>query len=307
MSVHIPVLLEEVLRGLEVASNKHFLDATFGGGGHTQAILQKTIPQGKVFAIDLDTNAIEQGKKVQEMYQNRLTIAHGNFKDFPKLLKDHQFHEKLDGIVCDLGFSSDELQQIGMSFLEDAPLDMRYDPSLEISAQDILQTYCEEELACMFKENADERLSKKIANRLVKARKEKPFTHTKQLADFIANIYAHSYKKPSKRHPATKVFQALRIEVNDELENISTFLTHCLESLPKDCIIAMISFHSIEDRLIKQFFKKYAKEEIGPDGRTLIREKKIQIINKKVIIATEAEIKRNPRSRSAKLRLAKIV
>jgi 16S rRNA (cytosine1402-N4)-methyltransferase len=278
---HISVLSRELIAGLNLRSNGHYLDATVGGGGHTRLILE-AFPDTRVTAIDRDETALETVKMTLANYLgNRLTLWWGNFAEFdPK-------ETRFDGIIADLGVSSPQLDQSdrGFSFRHTAPLDMRMDRRQSLTAADIINHWEGGELADLFYEYGEERLSRRIARAIVQKR---PFETTTGLAEAIARSVPSSYRY-GRIHPATRVFQALRIAVNQELVALEQFLDKGPHWLTSGGIIGVISFHSLEDRRIKYHFR---------DSDLL------NVITKKPIISTREEQDQNPRSRSAKLRFA---
>jgi 16S rRNA (cytosine1402-N4)-methyltransferase len=285
---HKSVLTKEVIEQLSPKPNGVYVDATFGGGGHTQAILQ-TEPTCKVIAIDWDTSAIEtNGPPLEKEFGNRLKIVWGNFAKLYFILKKEKI-KAVDGILADFGTSQFQIhQKEGFSFQTDTPLDMRMSPAHQrITAEHIINTASERELTEIFFKYGEEKKSKKIARAIVEQRKIKPITTTRQLAQIVEKL---APKIPTKIHPATKIFQALRIVVNKELENIEIFIKAAINALAPGGRIACISFHSLEDRIVKNTYKKHLEA--------------IDIITNKPIIASEEEIERNPSARSAKLRIA---
>ncbi|RUR84998.1 16S rRNA (cytosine(1402)-N(4))-methyltransferase RsmH [Chlorogloeopsis fritschii PCC 9212] len=277
---HIPVLPTEVIEGLAVRSGGHYLDATVGGGGHTRLILEAA-PDVRVTALDQDEDALAAAKKNLAEFGERVTFIHSNFAayKYPS--------QTFDGILADLGVSSYHLDQPerGFSFRNTASLDMRMNRQQSLTAADVINDWDEVELADIFFKYGEERLSRRIAKRIVEQR---PFSTTTDLAEAIAYSVPPKYRY-GRIHPATRVFQALRIVVNDELKSLETFLEKAPNALILGGRIAIISFHSLEDRIVKHSFK---------DSSIL------KIVTKKPIIAQEEEIDINPRSRSAKLRIA---
>lgn len=296
-TLHKSVLVNEVLDYLNLKPNKVYIDATFGCGGHTSAILDKE-PDCKVVAIDWDQKSIELNEPVlKEKYGDRLTVIWGNFAHLYKLLKNEQI-KNVDGILADFGTSQLQIfQREGLSFMTDTPLDMRMSKShYHITAADILNTYSENQLLKILYEYGEESNAKKIVRALVERRKSQAFKTTKQLADLIESIiprYTDKGRKPI--HPATKTFQALRIAVNNELDNIKSFLHASLPFIAPQGRLVCISFHSLEDRLVKNFFQE--KERLC----------QIKILTKRPIVASVEELAQNPSSRSAKLRVAEKV
>ncbi len=302
---HEPVLLNEVIEYLNPRSGENFIDCTLGGGGHAKAILKKTTPGGKLIAIDLDTKALEIAKANLKEYSNRIIFVNDNYKHLENIVASSKINI-FAGILLDLGFSSMELadESRGFSFQKDAFLDMRFGTSGKTAA-DILNGYKEADLIRIFKDYGEERHSSLIARAIVNNRGKEKITTTNQLVAIIETVYKNRPKP--KIHVATKVFQALRIEVNEELNNLQQVLPVALKLLNRGGKIAVISFHSLEDRIVKNFFKQEARDCLCPPKVPLCNcghKASLKILSKKVIIASEQEIKNNPRSRSAKLRVA---
>jgi 16S rRNA (cytosine1402-N4)-methyltransferase len=277
---HIPVLSQEVITGLNIQTGGNYLDLTIGGGGHSRLILE-TAEDVKITAVDQDLDALNAAKENLSEFGNRVNFIHSNFANY-------QFPENTyDGILADLGVSSYHLDnpERGFSFRNTARLDMRMNQQQSLTAGDIINEWEEKELADIFFKYGEERLSRKIARRIVENR---PFNTTTELANEIAYSVPPKYRY-GRIHPATRVFQALRIAVNDELKVLETLIEKAPNALIAGGKIAIISFHSLEDRIVKH----------GLRNLPLLR-----ILTKKPIIATEEEIKENPRSRSAKLRIA---
>ncbi|MEI6368768.1 MAG: 16S rRNA (cytosine(1402)-N(4))-methyltransferase RsmH [Nostocales cyanobacterium ELA608] len=277
---HIPVLSQEVITGLNIQGGGNYLDLTIGGGGHSRLILE-TAEDVKITAVDQDLDALNAAKENLSEFGNRVNFIHSNFANY-------QFPENTyDGILADLGISSYHLDnpERGFSFRNTASLDMRMNQQQSLTAGDIINEWEEKELADIFFKYGEERLSRKIARRIVENR---PFNTTTELANAIAYSVPPKYRY-GRIHPATRVFQALRIAVNDELKVLETLIEKAPNALIAGGKIAIISFHSLEDRIVKH----------GLRNLSLLR-----ILTKKPIIATEEEIKENPRSRSAKLRIA---
>ena len=290
-SYHKSVLVKEVIEYLNPQPNKLYIDATFGGGGHTQAILDAE-PNCTVLAIDWDQNAIDKNAEpLQEKYGDRLKIAWGNFALLHRILKKEKI-KKIDGLLADFGTSQFQIHnKEGFSFNTDSPLDMRMSTShYRHTAADVVNNFEEKQLASIFFEYGEESNSRKIARAICEDRKKKLFKTTRQLAELIENITPYT-KQRRRIHPATKVFQALRIYVNKELENIETLLKNVIPFLNEDGKILCISFHSLEDRIVKIFFRENTD--------------KLKILTKKPIIPSEEEITTNPSARSSKLRVAK--
>ncbi|MEB3214703.1 MAG: 16S rRNA (cytosine(1402)-N(4))-methyltransferase RsmH [Nostocales cyanobacterium 94392] len=278
--LHVPVLGKEIITGLAIRSNGHYLDTTVGGGGHSRLILEAA-PDTRITALDQDEDALTAAKNQLAEYGNRVEFVHSNFAvyEFPL--------NTFDGIIADLGVSSYHLDnpERGFSFRHEAELDMRMDRRQSLTAAEVINHWDEVELANIFFKYGEERLSRRIARRIVEQR---PFHTTTQLAETISYCVPRKYRY-GRIHPATRVFQGLRIAVNDELKSLETLLEKAPNALVVGGKIAIISFHSLEDRIVKYAFK---------DNQSL------KILTKKPIIAQEEEISTNPRSRSAKLRIA---
>jgi 16S rRNA (cytosine1402-N4)-methyltransferase len=289
---HIPVLLHEVIQYMALKPRGVYADATFGGGGHTRAMLL-TEPKCKVIAMDWDTVALEKnGEPLKQEFADRLTLIWGNFSQIDKQLKKIGV-EQVDGILADFGTSFYQLtERAGFSLHKDTPLDMRMSPAHQkTTAAEILNKASEQTLRDIFEHLGEEPKAKLIARAIVEERKKYPIRTTKQLTLLIEKILGT--KGARKIHPATKIFQALRIYINKEIENIESFLVAALRVIKPGGRLICISFHSLEDRCVKQFFKEQEKR-----GHT--------ILTPKIVTPTEAEIKRNPASRSAKLRVLQL-
>lgn len=302
---HYTVMLNEAVDALECENGKIYIDCTLGGGGHSELILKRISPEGKLIAFDIDDDAIEAASKRLEEYKN-LTIVKSSYTNVKKVLKNLGINKITGGILFDLGASYHQLtkQERGFSFSKEAPLDMRFDQQSDFSAYDVVNTYSEEELVKIFSEYGEEHFSKRIARAIVETRKTKKLETTTELANLIINC---TPRVKSNIHPATRVFQAIRIEVNQELKNVKNTLEDILDLLDIGAIISVISFHSLEDRLVKQFFK-YHSQRCHCDKTQMICHcppPKLELVNKKPIIASEGELEENPPSRSAKLRIAR--
>ncbi len=295
MNYHRPVLLREVLAHLNAQSGKWYLDATLGDGGHSLEILKQG---GNIVGIDQDPKALERVEKrfkEEEFGQDRFKLVYGNFRSLDKLTKQ-EGKIKFSGVVFDLGVSSLQLEdkERGFSFRKDALLDMRMDPNFTVRAVDLINGLNKGELEILLKKYGEEAKAKKIAQEIVSEREKKwklglKLDSTLELANLIRKIV----KEKKGIHPATKTFQALRIAVNDEINAIDEALEKAIDLVEKDGFVLAISFHSLEDRVVKTIFKKWDSSGLG------------QIITDKPTVPTEAEIRMNPRSRSAKLRVFK--
>jgi len=290
---HTPVLPEEVLQFLNPRKSsltgQRIVDATLGAGGHTRLLLEEG---ADVIGIDRDAGILAQTREALASYGERFHALHGNFGEIGALLAEFGCG-RVNGILADVGVSSMQLDEAGrgFSFMNDGPLDMRMDASVSLTAAEVVNTYPEARLVQVFSEYGEERLSKTIARSIVEARKKRRFDSTKQLADLVYGIYLSKLgKRPFRIHPATCVFQAIRIEVNDELGNLRHFMGQLPDLLVSGGRVVVISFHSLEDRIVKQFLNTH-KDDFA-------------ILTKKPVEASPAEMQKNPRSRSAKLRAA---
>jgi 16S rRNA (cytosine1402-N4)-methyltransferase len=306
---HIPVLLNEVLEYLDPRPGQNIIDATLGGGGYTRAILEKIGTKGKVLAVDLDKDAIENFKyhPLIPSYIKRggLTLTQGNFAKIDHIVKNHKFPAP-EGIVADLGLSSYELQHRGISFQQNQPLDMRFDQSQSLDAKFILNNYDQKRLEKIFTEYGEEKFSRQIAKKLIGSRQRRiEIKHTNELYQIIQE----ALPKPVKHRAddsARKIFQALRIEVNHELENLQEFLPKAFDLLAPNGRLVVVSFHSLEDRIVKQFFAGLAKGCVCPPEFPQClcgRNPKARILTKKPVNANSHELALNPRSKPAKLRV----
>jgi len=297
---HIPVLLNEVLHCFEeMPAEGVFVDCTLGYGGHSLAILER-FPGIKLIGIDRDPEAIAYSTKLLERFGGRFEARRGRFSDLlPEILQE----ERVCGVLADFGVSSLQLdkKERGFSFLS-KNLDMRMDPAAKVSAYDIVNRYPQNELERIFREYAEERAYKKAARAVVEARQKKPIESGTELADILAKVLP----KRGKTNPATAIFQAIRIEVNDELGEIKRALDALEENPPKEAVVGMITFHSLEDRMVKQRFRKWSLSCICPPGVFRCECGNDHALGtmpgRKPIVAKAEEIERNPRSRSAKLR-----
>ncbi|MDO8560214.1 MAG: 16S rRNA (cytosine(1402)-N(4))-methyltransferase RsmH [bacterium] len=306
---HQPVLVAEVVSGLAAAPGKHFIDGTAGNGGHARALLSATAPDGQVLAIDWDTNAVARLKLVASdpALGKRMLVAHGNFTTMEEVAKTLGFTPS-GGCLLDLGLSSLQLDAPEAGFGFDAErLDFRFDATTEVpTAADLVNRLPVGKLADVLKSYGEEPLARPIASAIVRLREREPFRQGAQLAAVVAGVYRHHYGKPSRRHPATRTFQALRIAVNHELENLQTALRSSLTLLPPGARMAVISYHSLEDRIVKQFFREYARPCRCPSDapRCTCGGPYLAAVTRKPVIPGDAEVAANPRSRSAKLRIA---
>lgn len=291
-TVHVPVLPLETLEWLAPRPSARYIDGTLGGAGHTALLLEQTAPDGRVLAIDADLLALTRARMrlPEAIATGRLVLRHGNFAQIASLAAEADF-TGVDGVLLDLGLSSDQLadRARGFSFAGAAPLDMRFDPTRGASAADLVNTLEERELADLIYRYGDERRSRQIARRIVEVRARAPITRTSELASLLAAVV---HGRPGGISPATRTFQALRIAVNEELASLEAALPATLDLLRPGGRLAVISFHSLEDRIVKDAFRDGARDGV------------YRVLTKKPAVAGEEEVDRNPRSRSAKLRAA---
>lgn len=297
---HVPVMLSEVLDGLCVKADGSYLDCTLGGGGHSAEIL-KRLKSGKLFAVDKDQDALRFAK---ERLGEAPTYIHSDFKEAIASWE----HERLDGILMDLGVSSYQLDtpERGFSYSHDAPLDMRMDKGASLTAERVVNEYSEKALTDIFFKYGEEPYARKIAANIVKARKVAPLKSTAELVKIIESSLPPKVRY-SGSHPAKRVFQAIRIEVNGELSGLYEAVLQAIKLLKKGGRIAIITFHSLEDRIVKQAFKYAELDCICPPKSPICtcgKVSEIEIITKKPILPSEEEAEQNPRSKSAKLRIA---
>ena len=283
--MHIPVLQKEVIQYLDPKPNDNFIDATVGGGGHAAEILQKIAPKGKILGIDWTQEAIREIKK-----NPNLILVCDNFANLAEIVKQQKF-TKVRGVLMDLGYSSWHLEESGrgFSFQKKEPLDMRYSVQNQLTAEKIVNFWSKFEIERILQEYGEERFAKNIAEQIIEERKLKPIQTTNHLVEVVRKAVPRGYLN-QRIHFATKTFQALRIAVNDELNNIEKALPQALQILEPGGRLVVISFHSLEDRIVKNFFKNNILN--------------INLLTKKPVIPTRQEIIINPRSRSAKLRAA---
>ena len=303
---HITVLLHEAVDGLAIKPNGIYIDGTFGRGGHSRLILSKLGEQGRLIAIDRDPRAIAEANTIADP---RFQIVHSTFSSIPDICDELNLVGKIDGILLDLGVSSPQLDEAerGFSFMRDGPLDMRMDTTKGLSAMEWLAQVSVDDLAWVLKEFGEERFAKRIAQAVVSYNKSasEKISRTLQLAQIIADAVPF---KDKYKHPATRSFQAIRIYINSELDELEKALNSALTVLAPEGRLSIISFHSLEDRMVKQFMRKQSKGEAVPKGLPILESE----LNKniplktvgKAIMPSEAEIDANPRSRSAVLRVA---
>lgn len=281
---HTPVLIKEILTLLDIKEGDTVVDCTIGEGGHSSEILPLIGKNGYLYGIDRDEEALEKAYKRLTLIGKNFELIHGNFSNILDIAKDKQF--KVDKILVDLGISSMQIDESdrGFSFRKDGPLDMRMDKDASITAADIVNNFPENKIADIIYQYGEERFARRIAKSIVNYRNRKKIETTAELAEIVKRVYPHKWYRI---HPATKTFQAIRIAVNGELEHLEKFLKTFPKVLHKNGRIAIISYHSLEDRLVKKHFKE---------------DESLRLLNKKVIRPSREEILRNPRARSAKLR-----
>jgi 16S rRNA (cytosine1402-N4)-methyltransferase len=300
MSFHIPVMLQQVLVNLVTKKTGVYVDCTVGGGGHSQKIIELIYPEGLLIGFDQDIEALEFARERLKAYQDRIVLVKSNFSNLEIVLKSLGFN-KVSGIFFDLGISSHQIDTTarGFSFSKDNLLDMRMDLSKELDANHIVNHYSEKQLTEIFSKYGEERFSRSLARIIVEGRKKNPIETTNQLAKVITNFYAKHKKGKWRIHPATKIFQALRIEVNRELFILQEALLQAIKLLEVRGRIGVISYHSLEDRIVKNTFREWEKKEIINQYDYGLRK-----LFKKPIYPSEEEIRQNYRARSARLRFA---
>lgn len=307
MFEHTPVLLDEALAALQVREAGRYLDATFGRGGHTAAILQRIGAQGRVVAIDRDPEAIRAGRD-RFAAERRLTLVYSPFSELAQVVKEMGMVGEFNGVLLDLGVSSPQLDDAarGFSFAQDGPLDMRMNNASGMTAADWLAKAPEHEIARVIRDFGEERFAKRIAHGIVHARSEQPITRTLQLAQIIAA--AVPTREPGK-HPATRTFQAIRIQVNREFDEIEAALQGTLPALAPAGRLCVISFHSLEDGIVKRFMQKHSQEDPIYAGLPVVpahAQPKLRRVGRAVHPSAE-EVERNPRARSSIMRVAEKV
>ena len=304
---HIPVLLSELIAGLAIKPNANYIDCTLGAGGHAKGVLELSSPEGKLYAFDLDSQAIDIAKKNLNDYSERVVYINSNYSSLEEAIKEYHIDmSKIKGVYIDLGLSSMQLnnKEKGFSFKFEAPLDMNFGEGSVLSAAEILNIWSEEEIGKIIRDYGEEKYWRLIASKIVKRRKTKPFVTTTELVDLIMSIKPRNAL--DRIHPATKTFQALRIAVNDELNNLKELLPRCIDLLPSRARLVIISFHSLEDRIVKNIFREMSTDCICPPNfpQCVCKHKaSVKKVTSKPIIPTIDEINNNPRARSAKLKI----
>ena len=302
---HYTVMKKEAVDALECKDGLIYVDCTLGGGGHSELILQRISPNGRLFAFDIDDDAIQYASERLKQYNN-LTIVKDSYTNIKSVMKAHGIDKITGGVLLDLGASYHQLtkQERGFSFSKEAPLDMRFNMDSDFSAYDVINGYKEDELVQIFSEYGEERFSKRIAKAIVNQRVKSPIKTTTELSELII---ASTPRIKTSIHPATRVFQAVRIEVNNELKNVKNVLNDVLDLLDYGAIISVISFHSLEDRIVKRLCKYEAQKCRCNEMICKCEPPRIELVNKKPITASEEEMKDNPPSRSAKLRIVRCI
>ncbi|MDH3747839.1 MAG: 16S rRNA (cytosine(1402)-N(4))-methyltransferase RsmH [Gammaproteobacteria bacterium] len=305
-NAHVPVLLGPVLQGLRINKDGVYVDATFGRGGHSSAILGQLSEAGRLIAIDRDPEAIRQAPKSM-IDDPRFELIRGQCAQLEKFVSERRLNRKVDGLLLDLGVSSPQLDEPGrgFSFLRDGPLDMRMDPDEGLSAADWLQQVSESELRNILKKYGEESHATRIARAVVSIRENSPITRTSELADIVRNAVP-AKSRAQKKHPATKTFQAIRVFLNDELGQLEAVLEQSLRVLKKGGRLCVISFHSLEDRIVKRFMRDNSRDSEQYRGMPNIPAEFLPALQlvAKPIVATDEEIAANVRARSARLRIA---
>ena len=305
--VHVPVMVAEVLTALRICSHGKYVDATYGRGGHSQTILDKLCPKGKLFAFDCDEQAIEAARRKYQSDQ-RFVPIHARFSCLQEKLSPYSPDNDISGIIADLGVSSPQLEtpERGFSFIKDGPLDMRMDPNSGIPAHEWIRTATERDITKIIQSLGEERFARRISRAIVRQRVTSPIRTTKQLADLVSNCVPR--REPGK-HPATRTFLAIRMHVNRELQELAAFLPQCVNLLKRGGRLVIISFHSIEDRIVKNFMREASIGAPGPDYLPFNKSDfrpTLKIIGK-VLRPDAREIEQNRRARSAVMRVAERV
>jgi 16S rRNA (cytosine1402-N4)-methyltransferase len=287
---HVPVLSKEVLQYLDLKPGQNVVDGTVGQGGHARSFLDAISPDGRVLGIDLDAGQVANARAATAAYHDRIILVHGSYANLKEIAEREHFGP-IQGIVLDLGYSSWQLEQSGkgFSFQKDEPLDMRYDLENPLTAEVVVNSYSKESLAGIIEAYGEDLFAKKIADQIVQERAVKKITSTFQLRDIVGRAAGI---RRQKIHPATRTFQAIRIAVNGELDALKKVLPDALGMLAPGGRLAVISFHSLEDRIVKHFFQEQQKKQ------------SLSILTPKPVIASPREVAENPRARSAKLRTA---
>jgi len=306
---HLSVLFDESIQALNIKPDGLYIDCTFGRGGHSRGILKHLGENGRLLAFDRDLAAINSVYADEMRKDSRFSLHHGCFSELEEVVKQHDWHGKVDGVLMDLGVSSPQLDDSlrGFSFMREGPLDMRMDDSAGLSAAEWLQQVEEKDLVKVLFEYGEERFARRIAAAVMERREEKPLVTTLDLAKLIEGVVP---KREKHKHPATRSFQAIRIEINNELEEIKSSLQQAMNILAPSGRMVVISFHSLEDRIVKRFIRNESGRKYNP-GRLPVKEADIEqgVLKKlgKAVKAGKVELKQNPRARSAVMRVAERV
>ena len=308
--LHKSILLDECITGLDIKPNGIYVDGTAGGAGHSSAIVSYLDENGLLIAIDQDSEAVEICKQRLSIYGKRAIVVKSNYENLDEVLKNLNI-EKIDGFLADLGVSSYQLdnKDRGFSYMHEADLDMRMDIESELSAKKIVNEWSFFEIRRILWEYGEEKFASNIASKIAKEREKAPIETTTQLVNIIRSAMP-GFAKKEAQHPAKRTFQAIRIAVNDEIGVLKRLLEKIISCMNKDGRIAIITFHSLEDRLVKNAFNELSRGCICPKDFPICvceNKKKIEVITRKPIIPSEEEVLQNPRSRSAKLRIARVI
>ena len=303
---HVTVLLDETIEGLNINPDGIYFDGTLGGGGHSYEILKRLTGKGVLIGVDQDGDAIEAAGERLKEFDGKFQLVRSNYSEIETILSDLKI-SKIDGIVLDLGVSSYQIDNLerGFSYKEDAPLDMRIDQRQLLNAADVVNGYTEEQLIAMLRDYGEERFAKSIAKAIIEARADKPIATTQELSDIVKKAVPTKYSI-KKGHPAKKTFQAIRIEVNNELNILKKTLDKMIDHLNPGGRICVITFHSLEDRIVKLNFRKNENPcTCPPDFPVCVcgKKSKGKVITRKPIVPTSEEIERNKRAKSSKLRI----
>lgn len=304
---HISVFAEEAVDVLQPRAGGLYIDCTLGGAGHSESLLKKSSPDGKLIAIDQDMTAIHHAREQLAAYEGRFQLVHANFRDLQKIAREYA-PDGVDGVLFDLGVSSPQLDEAdrGFSYMQDAALDMRMNPEQKLSAFEVVNRWSEDEISDIIFRYGEEKWGKRIAQFIVNRRKQKPIETTGDLVDLIKAAVPAGARRDGP-HPAKRTFQAIRIAVNDELNVFEKALKDAVDVLRPGGRVAVITFHSLEDRIAKQVFQELAKDCICPPDFpicTCNHQAVVKLVGRKPILPSESELERNPRARSAKLRVA---
>ena len=303
MFAHVSVLVREVIECLRPGPGKLYLDGTVGGGGHTEQILVESSPDGQVCGLDRDDEALSAAQQRLRRFEGRFSARQASFADAKEILAEHGWNV-VDGVILDLGISSRQIDspERGFSFRTDTRLDMRMDRRQSVDAEKIVNSFAVEQLERIFRDYGEEPQARRIAQAIIAERKKSPLKTTAQLVQIVERVKGRGRRD---YHPSTQVFQALRIAVNQELEQLERFLEHGYETLRTGGRMAIISFHSLEDRRVKTTFRKWSRACLCPPRTLSCRcgwSQKVKLLTKKPIVPSASEIESNPRARSAKLR-----